>query len=227
MNDRGRTRDFATSVAIHMTLATAGGALAVVLVLVLLSLALGPPVQPFDDAVLRALTDHRTERWDRVALHVTALGNTTTLAVLVSWVSLFLWLAGHPLRAIVLIVTAAGGRVLNELLKAMFDRARPEILDWGTHVTAASFPSAHAMSAAVVYGAMAYLAVSAPADAGAASRHATVWMAAVLLVLAVAASRVYLGVHYPSDVAAGILAGAIWTASLMTTLRAARDPEGA
>lgn len=222
-----RARDLRNSVAIHMTLAMTGGALAVVLVLALLSLVLGGVVQDFDDAVLGALADRRTAAWDQAALHVTALGNTTTLAVLVFWASVFLWLARYPLRAVVLIVTAAGGRLLNEGLKALFDRARPEILDWGTQVMSASFPSAHAMSGAVVYGALAYLAASAPAVRGAAGCQATVWTAAVLLVLAIASSRVYLGVHYPSDVAAGVLAGALWTTSLMTTLRSARHPDGA
>lgn len=222
--DRGAHR---TRLAIHLVLAALLGALAVTILLALVAWVFHAPVQPFDDAVLHALTHRRTEAWDQVALHVTALANTTTLAVLVFWAALFLWRARRPVAAVVLVVTAVGGRLLTELLKALFDRTRPEILEWGAHATSAAFPSAHAMSAAVVFGAMAYLLAGDSADDPVTARRALAWTAAILLTLAVAASRVYLGVHYPSDVAAGIVAGALWTTCLMTALpkgRATREP---
>jgi undecaprenyl-diphosphatase len=185
----------------------------------LLAWALGPAALRLDEAVLHAVAGRRTGTWDRVALQATALGNVATLAVLVFWVSILFWLAGRRLAVVALVTTSVGGRLLNEGLKLLFDRARPEILEWGAPVTSASFPSAHAMSGAIVYGALAYLVADAPGTGPKAARRAVVWSVAVVIVLAIATSRVLLGVHYPSDAAAGILAGTIWTAIVLATLR--------
>jgi membrane-associated phospholipid phosphatase len=209
---------FGAGVGQRMALAVAVGAAAATLTLVVLAWALGGPALRLDEAVLHALAGHRTDAWDRVALQATALGNATTLAVLVFWVSMLLWNAGRRLAVLGLVVTAVGGRLLNEGLKALFDRARPEIMEWGAPVSAASFPSAHAMSGAIVYGALAYLIARAPAGGSGPTRRVVVWTVAGLIVVAIAGSRVLLGVHYPSDVLAGILAGAIWTAIVMASL---------
>lgn len=214
---QGRT-GFAAGVGQRMALAVAVGAAAATLTLVVLAWALGEPAVRLDEAVLHALAGHRTDAWDRVALQATALGNATTLAVLVFWVSVLLWNAGRRLAVLGLVVAAVGGRLLNEGLKALFDRARPEILEWGAPVSAASFPSAHAMSGTIVYGALAYLIARAPGGGSAPTRRVVVWTVAGLIIIAIAGSRVLLGVHYPSDVVAGILAGAIWTAIVLASL---------
>jgi membrane-associated phospholipid phosphatase len=194
------------------------GALAATLTLGTLAWALGEPLVRLDERILHALAAHGLGSWERAALQATALGNATTLAVLVFWVSAFLWLAGRRFAVLCLVVAAVGGRLLNEGLKAMFDRARPEVLEWGAPVTSASFPSAHAMTGAIVYGALAYLVAEAPDAAPGAGRRAMAWAVAGLIVLAIATSRVVLGVHYPSDVAGGVLAGAVWTIFVMSAL---------
>jgi membrane-associated phospholipid phosphatase len=195
------------------------GALAATLTLMLLAWAFGAAALRLDEAVLHAVASRRTGVWDRMALQATALGNVTTLAVLVFWASVLFWAAGRRLAVVGLVVASVGGRLLNEGLKLLFDRARPEILEWGAPVTSASFPSAHAMSGAIVYGALAYLVAEAPGPGSSAARRVAIWSVTIVIVLAIATSRVLLGVHYPSDAAAGILAGAIWTAIVLTTLR--------
>ena len=110
-----------------------------------------------------------------------------------------------------------GGLVLNGVLKLGFNRPRPAIFVPEVHAVSSSFPSGHAMSAAIVYGTVAYLA---------ARLHKRIWarwlvMTAALIIIAlICFSRMYLGVHYPSDVFAGVAIGLAWAGFCMATLEA-------
>jgi undecaprenyl-diphosphatase len=99
-----------------------------------------------------------------------------------------------------------GGSLLNMLLKAAMQRARPEV-EAATYAEGWSFPSGHAMGATTAYGMLTYLLVQRFNN-----YLGAVVATAVLVILLVGASRIYLGVHYFSDVAAGFLAGAVWLA---------------
>ena len=92
------------------------------------------------------------------------------------------------------------GLLLNELLKNIFQRARPSfehpILTLNTY----SFPSGHTAAATVLYGMAAAYVVS---TCNGWRQVLGVCLAAVMVVL-VGLSRIYLGVHYLSDVAAAI-----------------------
>jgi len=130
---------------------------------------------------------------------------------------IFLVLTGHKGSAILLIVSAAGGLVLNGVLKLGFDRPRPDVFVHSVHTVSSSFPSGHAMSSAIVYGTVAYLA---------ARLHRRRWarwlvmLFAFIVIVLISASRIYLGVHYPSDVVAGVIIGLSWAAFCMATLEA-------
>ena len=73
------------------------------------------------------------------------------------------------------------------------------------------------MSAAAVYGTVAYLA--ARLQKRYVHRVITL-VAAFILIVLIAATRLYLGVHYPSDVLAGIIIGLAWASFCMATLEA-------
>ena len=175
--------------------------------------------QRFDEAILSWVATHRTPALDQAALEITALGNTATLAVLVLAVSTFLWLTRHRLSVLLLFTALAGGAALNFLLKDVFARPRPSVVEWGTHVSTASFPSGHAMSAMIAYASVAYL--GGRLEPTWRMRVAT-WSLAALLILAIGASRIYLGVHYPSDVLAGFVAGMAWLAFVVSGISAFR-----
>jgi undecaprenyl-diphosphatase len=175
--------------------------------------------QRFDELVLTWVESHRTETLDRVALEITALGNFAVLTVLVLSVSVFLWLTRHRYSVALLMVAMAGGAVLNTLLKDLFDRPRPTVVEWGTEVVSPSFPSGHSMAAIIAYGSVAYLGGRLEPTA---RLRWTTWVMAACLILAIGASRIYLGVHYPSDVVGGFVAGLAWTAFVVSGLTAIR-----
>jgi undecaprenyl-diphosphatase len=173
--------------------------------------------QAFDDAVLRWLAQHRTKPLDAVMLEITFLGTGTVVMMMVAISGMFLWLTRHKYSAVLLLVSTFGGILLNNLLKQGFLRPRPQVVDWGTTAMSWSFPSGHAMSAAVVYGTVAYLA--ARLQQRRVTRVLTLACAAILILL-ICVSRLYLGVHYPSDVIAGLIIGAAWAGFCMATLEA-------
>lgn len=173
----------------------------------------------FDDAAMKFMGAHQVPWVTNAMIELTSLGTGIVVAMIVAVAALFLWLYDYKNSSTLLLVTTLGGLLLNNVLKLGFDRPRPEFFAWGTHVVSSSFPSGHAMSAAIVYPTVAYLA--ARVQKSILARTATL-LAAALLVLLISVSRVYLGVHYPSDVAAGVVVGLAWSAFCMTTLEIAQ-----
>jgi undecaprenyl-diphosphatase len=173
----------------------------------------------FDDASMRFMGSHQVPWISNLMVEVTMLGTGIVVAMMIAVTALFLWLYDYKNSATLLLVTTLGGMLLNNVLKLGFDRPRPQFFDWGTHAMTSSFPSGHAMSAAIVYPTVAYLAARLQKSHWA--RVLTMLSAAILVVL-ICLSRVYLGVHYPSDVIAGVVVGLAWSAFCMTTLEVAQ-----
>ena len=116
-------------------------------------------------------------------------------------------------------VMLAGTWLLNNLLKTIFQRTRPDTL----HLVAVggfSFPSGHAMIATAFYGMLGYIMWSHLLHGSKPAWY--VLLLTFCLVIAIGVSRVYLGVHYPSDVVAGFAAGGVCLLACVLTLRALR-----
>lgn len=109
-------------------------------------------------------------------------------------------------RLYMYVVCLAGGGILNQVLKRIFERVRPDIFPVIAE-SGYSFPSGHAMGAICFYGILAYFA-------GLGLKNCTMrWLlmaAAGVYILLIGLSRVYLGVHYPTDILAGYTAGSTW-----------------
>ena len=172
-----------------------------------------------DDAVMKFMGLHQVPWVTNGMVELTMLGTGVVVAMIVAVSALFLWLYDYKNSATLLFVTTIGGLMLNMALKLGFDRPRPQFFEWGTHAVSSSFPSGHAMSAAIVYPTVAYLAARVQKSIFA---RVLTLSAAAILVLLISLSRVYLGVHYPSDVAAGVVVGLAWSAFCMTTLEVAQ-----
>ena len=119
----------------------------------------------------------------------------------------FLLLEGKWHAALFLLVAVLGGLLLSTLLKAGFDRPRPDLVPHGSIVTSASFPSGHSTLSAVVYLTLGALIARFRPDPRV---KVYVLMLAAGIAFIVGVTRVYLGVHWPTDVLAGWAIGAGW-----------------
>jgi undecaprenyl-diphosphatase len=176
--------------------------------------------QAFDERALRWVAAHQVEWLELAMLELTFLGTATVVVVIAGVAALFLTLTRQRTAAAVLLWSTLGAILLNNVLKAAFDRPRPALFEWGTRVHTTSFPSGHAMSAAAIYGTVAFLAARLARRRRA---RTAIYAASALLIVLVAASRVYLGVHYPTDVAAGLLVGFAWAAFCAAALEAGQQ----
>ena len=168
----------------------------------------------FDEAVLLAMRNPAdpADPWgppwfETFVRDCTALGDAGVLTVITLVVSGFLLLQGKTRVTVMIVVAVAGGMLLSTLLKRGFDRPRPALVPPDMRYDSASFPSGHALLAAVVSLTLgAVLARVQP------HRRLKIYVlgVAVLLTVLVGCSRVYLGVHWPTDVLAGWAAGAAW-----------------
>ena len=144
---------------------------------------------------------------EQVVIEITTLGGYPVLVTLVAAVAGFLLVSRQYGATVFLLGSIISGTLAGHLLKIVYDRPRPDVVDHLVQIHTASFPSGHATMSAVVYLTLATLIVRLVDDVAV---RVYVLAVAILLTLAVGLSRIYLGVHWPSDVAAGWALGAAW-----------------
>jgi membrane-associated phospholipid phosphatase len=139
---------------------------------------------------------------------LTGLGLAAVAGALALQVSIKLPLA--------ILVSQAFSQGLVSLSKGLFARARPDTWLY-RHESGFSYPSGHATTAVVFYGAWALALWTSPLPA-------PVRVAGTILLagwaLGIGWSRIALGAHYPTDVLGGVLFGLGW---LCFALAAARN----
>ena len=140
---------------------------------------------------------------------LTFFGSPAWFYLLVGPSVLWVWRRGHGRLAVFLVVTTLGGGLLDTVVKEAVGRERPSLLEPVATAHGKSFPSGHAMSSTVAYGAL--LLVFLPAIGR--RYRAAVVAGAVVLVVAIGFSRLALGVHYLSDVIGGYVLGLAWLAA--------------
>jgi undecaprenyl-diphosphatase len=161
-----------------------------------------------DEGIMRWVGAHSTAGLDGFARSVTQLGSWLVMVVMALLVSVFLWIHGEKRAVALLWIGLAGVLLMDQTLKELFARARPQVFEWRTDRPGSyAFPSGHTLNATVGYTMFAFLV--ARLERSWALRSATFAVAALLIAL-VGASRVYLGVHFPTDVLAGMLIGFAW-----------------
>ncbi|WP_157970757.1 phosphatase PAP2 family protein [Nakamurella deserti] len=160
----------------------------------------------FDAAVARWGADHADSGSIGVITAVTHLGDTAVvLPALAAAVLVDLLRHRRPEVMLFGVAVLGGEKILVNGLKAIVGRDRPAVLQLVESV-GSSFPSGHAGAAAAVWPAVAMiLGRTAPRTV-----RAVLAAMAVLIAVAVAASRALLGVHWLTDVVAGAALGYGW-----------------
>jgi undecaprenyl-diphosphatase len=169
-------------------------------------------VAGFDEALRAAMHRLASPLLTFLAEQVTWLGSLGVLALFGAIAVAVLVRAHRREEAVLLTVTMAGALVLENGLKYWFQRARPAAF-FGPEPTTYSFPSGHALFSLCFYGGLAIVAsrsIQSPV------MKTGIWIATILLVLAIGGTRIYLGVHYPSDVLGGYLVAIAWIAIVLS-----------
>jgi membrane-associated phospholipid phosphatase len=171
----------------------------------------------FDASLLLWLHGWASPGLDRLMLALTRLGDPqVVLPVVLASLGCFLWWRRRA-EALMLLVSCAGALVLNQGMKLLFARARPELWPPLIRETSYGFPSGHALGSLVLYG---YLAVVLAQRFPRQAR----WIHgfAIALILLIGLSRLYLGVHYPTDIVAGYATGGLWLVLCLQALQRLR-----
>jgi undecaprenyl-diphosphatase len=164
---------------------------------------------------VRDVAAQRTAALTDVVRAITWAGSAFLLVPLALIACLAFARAGLRREALAIALSLAGAMLISGAVKLLVSRPRPPV-EHLQAVTGSSFPSGHATQASAFW----FSLVFAMPAAGASPRLTRVaGCLAVLIVLAVAASRVYLGVHYPGDVIAGVLLGTGWAIFVAGCLR--------
>jgi undecaprenyl-diphosphatase len=181
----------------------------------------------FDESVLLAFREAANPddplgpaRVEEMARDITGIGGLAVLGFMTVIVVGFFVLQRKWHLALYVAAAVAGGAATSSLLKAFFDRPRPDLVAHGQHVFTASFPSGHSMLSAVTFLTLGALLAGAQKER---AMRRYVLAISASLTFAVGVSRVYLGVHWPTDVLGGWAAGAAWALGCWALSRFLRE----
>ncbi len=144
------------------------------------------------------------------ARDVTSLGSIIVLVIITFAVAGYLFLARKPGVACLMLIAVFGGLALNNFLKFVFARPRPDVVSHAPRDFTTSFPSGHATLSAITYLTIAALLARAYPYP---TLDLYFMLLAALLTVLIGLSRIYLGVHFPTDILGGWCIGTAWAMS--------------
>ncbi|WP_029053328.1 phosphatase PAP2 family protein [Sporosarcina ureae] len=163
-------------------------------------------ISSFDEPIIDFVQSAESPGLTSIMKLFTTIGSTTSVVLLaILTLGVLLW-KKHRAQAVLFAIVLAGTGILNQVLKFIFKRERPDfnrLIDIGGY----SFPSGHTMMAFSLYTILAYILWRNVKNTG--SQVVIIILAAMMIVM-IAVSRIYLGVHFPSDIVGGVLASSVW-----------------
>jgi membrane-associated phospholipid phosphatase len=168
----------------------------------------GPSVLPGDAEITHAIQARPSPALDRLAVAFTAIGSLWPgESLIVAAIVMSLLVGGARWAAVVIAVAALAGSI-NLLTKKIVASPRPttDLIQVIQITNGSGFPSGHAFSATLLYGAV-WIVLPSIVPNHTACR--LMRAAVVLVALGICWSRIRLGAHWPSDVIGGILWGMV------------------
>ena len=163
-------------------------------------------ISSFDEPIIDVIQGTQSAGLTSVMKTFTTIGSTTTVALLALLTLIVLLWKKHKAQAVLFIAALGGTGILNQVLKFIFKRERPDfdrLIDIGGY----SFPSGHTMMAFSLYTILAYIIWRNLHNVWA---RIGITILAIFMIVMIAVSRIYLGVHFPSDIVGGVLASSVW-----------------
>lgn len=143
---------------------------------------------------------------DQLMLIFPWFGTNLTLMPAIALVAWWVWVKARRRHlAVQLLVVQFGSWLLNPSLKALVDRARPDLFERRGWYGWSSYPSGHAIASVAVLITIALIVHEVKG-------WRWPYVVAITIMLASMYSRVYLAVHWPTDVLGGAIVGAGWLA---------------
>ena len=160
---------------------------------------------PGDEDALTAFQGFRSAWLDDAAIAAASFGHVAVAVLSVVMLSLVLW-AGRRRADSLAALFVLAAEAINQGLKAVVGRPRPEFSLLTSSSDSHSFPSGHSFHAIVLFGLLIIMVgelIKPPWI------RRAIQALLCLVILAVGASRVYLGAHWPSDVIGAYVIGGL------------------
>jgi undecaprenyl-diphosphatase len=180
------------------------------LLLLLLVRAQWPPLRNLDTGTAEALHRIGSEHPELVksAEIISDVFDPNVFRVALVVIAVVYLVQGERHHATWVAATVLGGAALGFALKVIIGRARPALPDPVSTAPGMSFPSGHALGAAIGCCVLLLIAARFLPRGG----RIAAFIGAGVVIGSVALARVLLGVHFVSDVVAGIALGIGWVA---------------
>ena len=225
---RSRRLDRDHSLGLRLSLATAAAFLVLIPFALLALLVLGawPPLLRLDASITDAFHGYAQDHpaWVAVMTVWTHVFGPGPLRVAAAVVAVWLFRRGASRLAAWVVVTMVAGGLLGALLKILVGRDRPDLLEPVARAAGYSFPSGHALNAALAAGVL--LLVFLPFARDSRPGRILLWTAALLVTVVTGLSRIALGVHWTSDVVGGWVLGAAVVAATSAAFATWRSGSG-